>query len=124
NYLAVGLTTSRTALYHRIDARVDSMVSRGLVDEVRNLVAAGYGLDLSSMSGLGYRQIGMYLVGEIDLPAAIQRIKYDTHRFARHQYSWFSLRDNRIRWFDVGEKMVQGASQLVQSFVTNQVLNC
>jgi tRNA dimethylallyltransferase len=37
----------------------------------------------------------------MDLAAAMQRIKFETHRFARHQYAWFHLNDPRIHWFDV-----------------------
>jgi tRNA A37 N6-isopentenylltransferase MiaA len=34
------------------------------------------------------------------LPQAIDKIKYETHRLARHQYVWFRLSDSRIHWFD------------------------
>jgi tRNA dimethylallyltransferase len=120
SYLVIGLTADRADLYRRIDSRVDDMVRKGLVDEVESLVEQGYGFDLPSMSGLGYKQIGMYLRGHMDLPTAVRRIKYDTHRFARHQYSWFPLRDKRIHWFDVGQKAGQGIDRLVKSFVENQ----
>ena len=100
DYRVVGLTTSRTELHGRIDERVDAMVARGLVSEVEWLIARGYGLDLPSMSGLGYRQIGMYLKGELALEDAVRRIKTETHRYARQQYSWFSLKDTRIHWFE------------------------
>ncbi len=98
----LGLTLERVALYRRIDARVDGMIQAGLLGEVQGLVAMGYGWDLPSMSGLGYRQIGEYLRGECDLPTAIQRIKYATHAFVRHQYNWFRLSDPRIRWLRGG----------------------
>ena len=120
NSLLIGLTTDRTGLHQQIDARVDSMMEKGLLTEVERLIAKGYRFDLPSMSGLGYRQIAMFLQGEIDLPTAIQRIKFDTHRFARHQYSWFRLRDKRIHWFDAGEETEQAINRLVQSFVAKQ----
>jgi tRNA dimethylallyltransferase len=123
DYFAIGLTAERDDLYHRIDARVDQMVTRGLIEEVEGLVSAGYGLDLPSMSGLGYKQIGAFLSGEIDLSTAIERIKYDTHRFVRHQYSWFSLRDKRIRWFDSGEKTERTIIRSVKSYVTKRKVN-
>lgn len=117
--LVIGLTTERADLYQRIDARVDGMVGKGLVDEVQALIARGYGLDLPSMSGLGYKQIGMFLRGEMDLPTAIQQVKFGTHRFARHQYSWFRPQDKRIHWFDVRHEVGQAISGLVRSFVAN-----
>ncbi len=110
----IGLTTSRATLYRTIDERVDRMVAAGLVDEVDQLLSQGYGLDLPSMSGLGYRQIGIYLKGDLGLESAIQRIKSETHRFARHQYNWFSLRDSRIMWFEQGAGIVDAVMESLE----------
>jgi tRNA dimethylallyltransferase len=115
--IIIGLTTDRADLYRRIDARVDSMIKRGLVAEVQSLVDRGYRFDLPSMSGLGYKQIGLYLQEKIDLPAAIQQIKFDTHSFARHQYNWFRLKDKRINWFKAGKDTNQTIHRFVQRFV-------
>jgi tRNA dimethylallyltransferase len=97
--LQIGLTMERSALYQRIDQRIDRMIERGLVEEVRGLVEQGYGYELPAMSGLGYRQVGGYLRGEISLEEAIHLIKRDTRRFVRQQYNWFRLNDERIHWF-------------------------
>jgi len=115
----IGLTTSRADLYRRIDTRVDSMIERGLVAEVESLVKMGYGFDLPSMSGLGYKQIGLYLQSKMDLPTAIQQIKFDTHSFARHQYNWFRLKDKRIHWFEAGEQLSQSVHRFIERFVVN-----
>ena len=115
--IIVGLTTERSDLYRRIDARVDHMIEQGLVEEVKDLVKRGYGFDLPSMSSLGYRQIGMMLEGKINLDSTIQRIKYETHRFARHQYAWFRPHDRRIQWFDVREEIDEPVKELVENFV-------
>jgi tRNA dimethylallyltransferase len=96
----IGLTAARAELYRSIDQRVDEMLVRGLVAEVENLLKMGYDLNLSAMSGIGYRQIGQFLKGELTLAAAKQRIKSETHRFVRQQYTWFRLADKRIHWFD------------------------
>jgi tRNA dimethylallyltransferase len=100
--LVIGLTAPREELYRRIDLRVDGMIAQGLVAEVEGLLGMGYHLGLPAMSGMGYGQIGRFLKGELTLDAAIQQIKSETHRFARHQYAWFQLKDSRIRWFDIG----------------------
>ena len=98
--LVIGLTQERSELYRRIDERSDKMIQRGLVEEVEQLLRKGYSPSLPSMSGIGYRQIGQFLRGDMTLPEAIDKIKYETHRLARHQYAWFRLSDSRIRWFD------------------------
>jgi tRNA dimethylallyltransferase len=51
------------------------------------------------MTGLGYRQFAPYLRGEISLAAALQQLKWDTHAFVRHQYTWFR-RDPGWVWID------------------------
>ncbi|MDD4859554.1 MAG: tRNA (adenosine(37)-N6)-dimethylallyltransferase MiaA [Dehalococcoidales bacterium] len=96
----IGLTMERKELYRRLDGRVDEMIARGLVAEVENLLKMGYKLELPSLSSIGYQQIGAYLKQEVTLTEAIQKIKYETHRFVRHQYAWFRLNDQRIHWFD------------------------
>jgi len=115
--LIIGLTAERDELYRRIDSRVDDMIKRGLVDEVKGLLQRGYSLSLPSMSGLGYKQIGMFLQGELDLGSAVQNIKYETHRFARHQYAWFRLSDQRIHWFDVKQEYEELVEELISRFI-------
>jgi tRNA dimethylallyltransferase len=115
--LKIGLTMERDELYRRIDQRVDGMVERGLLAEVQSLVAEGYGYDLPAMSGLGYRQLGMYLRGEVDLPTAISQIKSETHRFVRQQYKWFRLDDETIHWFDMGDEPYEKIKGSVVAFL-------
>jgi tRNA dimethylallyltransferase len=76
-------------LYERIDRRVDAMVAAGLVEEVRGLVEQGYGWELPAMSSLGYREFQPYFAGDATLDQTIERLKYDTHAFARRQANWF-----------------------------------
>lgn len=115
--LIIGLTTDRTELYRRIDLRVDKMIERGLVEEVTRLVKMGYDFNLPAMSGIGYKQIGMFLNDELTLDAAVERIKFETHRFVRHQYGWFRLSDDRIHWFDVRGEVESAITALVAGFI-------
>jgi len=117
NTLIIGLTTNRGELYRRIDQRVDQMIEQGLVDEVKKLVEMGSGFDLPSMSALGYKQIGMYLRGELTLADAIQQIKFETHRLVRHQYNWFRLKDERVKWFEIQSPIDSEITTLVTEFV-------
>jgi tRNA dimethylallyltransferase len=96
----IGLRMGRDALYRRIDARVDAMLAAGFVAEVERLRADGYGCDLPSMSGIGYRQICEHLGGQCTLDDAVARIKTETHRLARMQHTWFRFADTRISWID------------------------
>ncbi len=100
NIQIIGLSTPRPRVYERIDARVNLQIRRGLVEEVAELNRRGYAYDLPSMSGLGYRQIGDYLLGRATLAGAVQRIKWDTHSFSRHQGNWFR-RMTTAHWIDV-----------------------
>ena len=96
----IGLGRERESLYERIDARVDQMMVDGLLAEMENLRDKGYGRSLPAMSGLGYRQLWAYLDGEMSLDEAVERIKFETHRFARQQATWFRRDDPMIKWFD------------------------
>ena len=114
----IGLTTDRTELYRRIDQRVDKMINQGLVSEAEYLANMGYDFSLPAMTSIGYKQIGMFLKGELSLEAAIQQIKFETHRFVRHQYTWFQLKDKRIRWFDTQNQAGSEIERMVAEFIT------
>lgn len=111
--LTIGLTTSREALYASIDRRVDSQVERGLIEENKRLVELGYRYDLPSMSGLGYRQIGLFLEGKLSLEESRQLLKFETHRFARQQSTWFRLADPKIAWLDRDDNPNDAARRLI-----------
>jgi len=118
--LIIGLTADRAELYRRVDLRIDEMIKRGLVAEVEKLVDMGYDFNLPAMSGIGYKQIGMFLRGELTLEAAIQQIKFETHRFVRHQYAWFRLKDDRIKWFNIQNRPESEIITLLSKFVTDK----
>lgn len=112
---AVGINHPRDELYLRIDARVDRMMSAGLLDEVRRLTAQGYACTLRSMSGIGYRQLCQHLAGDLSRDEAVERIKTGTHRLARTQRNWFRLADERIDWIEGGRDTLQAALNIVES---------
>jgi tRNA dimethylallyltransferase len=105
----LGLIRDRETLYQRIDQRIDQMMAAGLLAELEALREAGYGRSLPAMSGLGYQQLWAYLDGEMTLEEAVERIKFETHRFARQQNNWFRQKDPRIVWFELGEDGVETA---------------
>lgn len=115
----LGVTRPRPELYARIDARVEQMIADGLVAEVQGLAAKGYAWDLPAMTGLGYRQIGQYLRGEITLAEAVALIKRQTRRFVQQQYNWFSLDDPAIHWIDPGVTPVAEVVATLRDFLTS-----
>lgn len=116
----LGLQRERSRLYARIDLRVDNMMTAGLLAEVKGLLAAGYGSRTPAMTGLGYRQLLTHLNGEMTLDTAIERVKFETHRFARQQNNWFHRSDENITWFDMD---VAGVETAVVTFVHNWLNN-
>ena len=111
--IQIGMQMPRPLLYARVDLRVDKMMENGLVDEVRGLVARGYPFTLPSMTGLGYREIGAYVRGEISLDEAVQLLKSNTRKFIRHQANWFRPTDARIHWFDMSAQNIDDLCALV-----------
>ena len=109
NIHMLGLIRDRDTLYQRIDQRIDQMMAAGLLAELEALREVGYGRSLPAMSGLGYQQLWAYLDGEMTLAEAVERIKFETHRFARQQNTWFRQDDPRIAWFELGEAGVETA---------------
>ena len=111
--LELGLTLPRDRLHRAIDARVDDQIRRGLVAEVRGLLAAGISPAAPALSSLGYRQLFPYLRGEATLEEAIAQIKTDTHRYVRHQETWLRKNPNlvpvdvaRVGWEDEAAGLV------------------
>jgi len=97
--LKIGIKLPKKELHKQIDKRVDQMIKKGLVEEVKKLHQKGYGWSLPSMSGLGYKEIGLYLQGKISLNEAIKLIKLHTRQYAKRQMTWFK-RDRRIKWVE------------------------
>ncbi|MGJ0846722.1 tRNA (adenosine(37)-N6)-dimethylallyltransferase MiaA [Tissierella praeacuta] len=100
NLVMIGLNMDRKELYNRINLRVDIMIEEGLVEEVNNLLKMGYNKELVSMQGIGYKEIIMYLEGNISLEKSVELIKQGSRNYAKRQLTWFR-RDNRIKWVNV-----------------------
>jgi tRNA dimethylallyltransferase len=121
--LILGLTLPRETLYRRIDHRIDAMLAAGWAEEVRGLLGQGVTPEHPSMTSVGYRELAAYIKGEMGLGDATRNTKAASHRFARHQYAWFRLKDPRIRWLDASEpaKAVEEATALVEAFLSSQM---
>jgi len=88
-FIQFGLNWDRTKLYANIENRVDEMIEKGLVDEVKNILASGFSKNINALNTVGYKEIISYLGDEITLERAIELIKRNTRRFAKRQMTWF-----------------------------------
>lgn len=92
----IGLTADRTEVYERINKRVDMMLEEGLLIEAQNMMPYKH---LNALQTVGYKELFSFFEGECSFEAAIEAIKMNTRRFAKHQFTWFQ-KDKRIKWFD------------------------
>lgn len=99
---------NRSALYARIDARVDEMFAQGLVDEVRRLLEGGVPERATSMQAIGYKELTAFLRGEGTEDAAREQIKLASRRYAKRQRTWFR-RNPDVRWIDLPDTPDFGA---------------
>jgi tRNA dimethylallyltransferase len=114
--LKLGLNPERPELFARLDARVQSMFSGGLIEEVRSLLAHGATGDEKPFESLGYRQALQYMRGEVTLEQAILSTQTGTRQYAKRQWTWFR-RDAEIRWlagFGDQPEVVQQALNLAR----------
>ncbi len=98
--LIFAMERDRDELYSRIDKRVDIMIEQGLENEVRTLVSSGIlPKDISSQASqaIGYREMIMYLNGEISFDEAVDLIKMNSRRYAKRQLTWFRRNEKIIR---------------------------
>ena len=96
NFAYFVLTLERSALYERINRRVDAMIAGGLAEEVQGLVAGGMPEQCPAMLAIGYRQMLPYLHGECTLAEAGEQIKLETRHFAKRQMTWFRREEDAV----------------------------
>lgn len=97
--LKIGLEITREKLYQRIEERVERMIEKGLLEEVRGLLEMGYQPTLKPMQSLGYKQIVQFLFHQAEWTEAVHSIKGETRRYAKRQWTWFRA-DQEVRWRD------------------------
>ena len=98
--LMVGLRAEREILYHRINARVDEMLTKGLVSEVEGLARMGYDRELNALNSVGYKEVFDFLENKLSYDEMVREIKKNSRRYAKRQLTWFR-RDSRIHWLDI-----------------------
>lgn len=99
NIKVVGLTTSRDILYDRINKRVDEMINNGLLLEINSLKDK-YSSSRVLNSAIGYKEFYDYLFNNQSLDETVEKIKLNSRRYAKRQYTFFRNQFNTT-WFDV-----------------------
>ena len=97
--LKIGLRREREELYERINRRVDQMITDGLVEEARKVIAYRH---TNALNTVGYKEIFKYIDGSWTLETAVEKIKQNTRIYSRKQMTWFR-RDESIHWFHPDE---------------------
>jgi tRNA dimethylallyltransferase len=116
--IKIGLTMPREQLYARIDQRVDTMITQGMLREVQTLLQNGYNPEQPALKGLGYRHLIGYIQGRVSWDEAVRLWKRDTRRFAKRQMTWFRTEPG-VHWVDASQGMEQTA-RLVELLLMEQ----
>ena len=111
----IGLSLPRQVLYERIEKRIDAMIESGWIDEVQQLLQDGVSPEAQAMKAIGYKELALYLDGQLSLEAASELIKKRTRHFAKRQMTWFK-RMPYIRWYEKDDFVteVELASAVIQ----------
>ena len=115
----IGLSLSRQVLYERIEKRIDAMIEAGWIDEVQQLLQDGVLPEAQAMKAIGYKELVLYLDGQLSLEAASELIKKRTRHFAKRQMTWFK-RMPYIRWYEKDDFVTEDelASAVIQDIET------
>ncbi|MBD3290239.1 tRNA (adenosine(37)-N6)-dimethylallyltransferase MiaA [candidate division KSB1 bacterium] len=100
NPVFIGLSMEREVLYQRIEDRVDKMLEKGLIDEVRHISKLGYSKNLPALQTVGYKEVFQLLDGEINRERMVELIKQKSRNYAKRQITWFN-KDQRIQWYNI-----------------------
>jgi tRNA dimethylallyltransferase len=108
-------------LHARINARVDAMFKRGLVDETHELLKRGLAENKTAMQAIGYRQVVEHLRGERSLAETIELVKIRTRQFAKRQLTWFRAQKN-LEWIELepDESLEKCARKICEPFLKSQ----
>lgn len=114
NEVIIGIDMPRNLLYERIDRRVDSMISEGLVDEVAALHRKGL-RNVQSIQAIGYKEMYAYLDRQVELDRAVEMLKKNSRNYAKRQLTYFRNK-LPIYWID-SQKPLQVNIEKIQRFM-------
>lgn len=97
--IKIGLAPPRGELRARIASRTRTMLDRGWLEEVRELVAGGIPEDCKPFDFIGYRELRRHLEGSMSLEDAVTHIEHATRSYAKRQLTWFRKVPD-VLWFE------------------------
>ncbi|MBI5098343.1 MAG: tRNA (adenosine(37)-N6)-dimethylallyltransferase MiaA [Nitrospirae bacterium] len=113
DFIKIGLSRDRKELYTLIEDRVDKMIEAGLLHETKNLLELNP--DRTALQALGYKEMSLYIKGQIGLEEAVRLLKKHTRMYAKRQITWFK-KEPDIKWVDV-------TGIMDSAFIYEKVLN-
>jgi tRNA dimethylallyltransferase len=120
--LAIGVTLPAALIAERVARRVDEQFARGLLDEIRTMLASGVPEDVRPFGGLVYRQALEHLRGVRDEAATRALIVQENRRYAKRQLTWFRKEPN-LTWFE-GPGESAGTIASVLRFLGDNNVEC
>lgn len=114
DYKVFAINMDREILYDRINRRVDIMLKKGLIEEVKN-VCERYSEFPTAMQGLGYKEVVEYLEEKLTKEEMIEKIKQESRRYAKRQLTWFRKNEN-ITWLDGLEETKKNVEKILKIF--------
>ncbi len=117
DHYLIGLTTDREILYDRINKRVDIMVEDGLLNEAKYFYDKGIKTK-PLMGGIGYKELYDYFDNKISLQEALDKIKQNSRRYAKRQYTFFNNQLD-VKWFNTDFNNFQNTIDDVTKYIDN-----
>ena len=111
DYKLYVLDQDRQKLYDKINRRVDLMLEKGLLNEVKHLVEMGLNENSQSIQAIGYKELLEFLKGNISYEEAVEKIKQGTRNYAKRQLTWF--RHMNGKWIDVDKDLDSALEEII-----------
>lgn len=106
--LIIGIMLPRDILIKKIDLRLDQRIKKGMIDEVKELIAKGVTIERLIKFGLEYKYCALYLTDKISYTDMVEKLKIEIHKYSKRQMTWLRGMERRglkINWIK-GDKLL------------------
>jgi len=115
--LIIGIMLPRDILIKMIDLRLDERLKKGMIDEVKELIARGVTIERLIKFGLEYKYCALYLSNEISYTDMAERLKIEIHKYSKRQMTWLRGMERRglkINW--IKDNKLPCAEEIINKF--------